>query len=769
VTAARGTKPRADPEGHRLAVLPLVNVSPDPKDEYFTDGMTDELISTLSRIPSLRVIARTSVIRYKGSPKSVAEVGHELKVRTVLEGSVRKSGSRIRMTVQLVDAETEERIWSDEYDRELEDVFAIQRDIAQRIAKALKVRIAKDVRQRGTPRLDAYALYLKGRLALASRSESSLRQAVDHFERAIALDSAYALAYTGLSDANAVQALLEFLPPHDAFPRAKAAAERALEIDPSLAEAHTSLGVVRFQYEWDWSGAERAFRRAIELNPNYAPAHQFYADYLKAMGRFDEAVGEMHRAQELDPLSISITTGLGHVLYLSREYDRAIDQYRTAVALDPSFVQAHLWFGRPYLQKGMFDEAIAELDQAVKLSGGSTMSIAMLGHASASAGRTERAVELLETLKERSTKQYVPSYWIGLLYVGLGDKDHAIEWLERAFRERSSWLAWIGVEPRFDSLRSDPRFIALVGRMRFPERAQSPTGASAQAAEARSLLSDMTTITLSRYRVVGEYLRYGETARNLLKDLKQKIVAGIEAPSRSHANFLIWSPPGSGKTFFVEQLMHLLGPSIEYHEGNLAALDERGFRSMLSSVQEATGPCLCFIDEADSKATEAWPQEALLVSLDANLRSPKGRAFILAGSSGPSLSGMKANLVSRPKGADVLSRIPPGSEYEIPPMTVGDRIVIALATIQKAGKESGRTLSEVEKLALYYIALSPQLGSARRLREFSLRAMGRIPAGEDRLKFDNLFDPGDSQSKEFWMAARTAAPNLINSFVLVDE
>ncbi|MBI4415587.1 MAG: tetratricopeptide repeat protein, partial [Euryarchaeota archaeon] len=407
----------------RIAVLPLANISQDPKDEYFTDGMTDELISTLSRIAVLRVIARTSVIRYKGSPKSIVEIGKELNVGTILEGSVRKSGNKIRIAVQLVDARSEEHLWSEEYDRDLEDVFAIQRDIARRIAKALKVRILRgetsEIERRATQKLEAYALYLKGRFFLNTRTEPGLKKAVECFEQAIDQDPSYAPAYTGLADSHAVSALLEFLPPRDAFPKARAAAEKALEIDEGLAEAHTSLGVVKFQYDWDWSGAEKEFRRAIELNQNYAPAHQFYADYLKAMARFDEAIAEMKRARGLDPLSLSINTGLAHVLYLSRQYDRAIEQYRTAVGLDPTFVQAHLWFGRPYLQKGMFTEAITELEQAVALSDASTISLAMLGHACASAGQTDRAVQLLETLTERSTHQYVPSYWIALVYVGL--------------------------------------------------------------------------------------------------------------------------------------------------------------------------------------------------------------------------------------------------------------------------------------------------------------------------------------------------------------
>ncbi len=460
---------------NRIAVLPLTNISADPKDDYFSDGMTEELISTVSKIAGLRVIARTSVMRYRGGSKPIVEIGQELGVGTVLEGSVRKSGDKVRITVQLVNAQTEEHLWSQAYDRDLQDVFAVQSEIAQRIARALKVRVLRHEKlgldKKQTDKPEAYSQYLKGRYFLNTRTEEGLKKAIRCFEQALGKDVGYARAYSGLADAHAVMALLEFVPPKDAFPRAREAAQKALEIDDKLAEAHTSLGVVLFQYDWDWPGAEKEFKRAVEFNPNYAPAHQFYADYLKAMGRFDEALAEMSRGQALDPLSLAINTGVGHVLYLSRQYDRAIEQYANTVKLDSTFVQARLWFGRPYLQKKMYKEAIAEIEQAVKLSGGSTISLAMLGQAYAAAGKRKEMDEVLGKLMERSKRQYVPSYWIAMVYVGLGDREQAFAWLERAYHERSSWLVWSKVEPRFDALRSDSRFSSLLSRMKLtPEK-----------------------------------------------------------------------------------------------------------------------------------------------------------------------------------------------------------------------------------------------------------------------------------------------------------
>ena len=468
------------PGNRRIAVLPLANLSSDAKDEIFSEGMTEELISALSKIAGLRVIARTSAMRYKDSKKPIREISKELNVSAILEGSVRKAGNKIRITIQLADPETEEQIWSEKYDRDLEDIFAVQSEIAEKVADELEVQIKNSERlnlgKKATDSHEAYTLYLEGRHSLNTRTEESLKKAIERFNEALEKDPQFALAYTGVADSYAVLALLEFLPPKEVFPKARMAAEKALEIDNRLAEAHTSLGVVRFQYDWDWEGAEKEFKRAIELNPSYAPAHQFYADFLKSQGRFDEALSEMSHAGALDPLSLSINTGIGHVLYLSRQYDRAIEQYRNTIKLDPNFIQARLWFGRPYLQKRMYKEAITELTHAVTLSGDSTISLAMLGHANGTAGKKDEAEKILEKLTQRSRNQYVPSYWIAMIHVGLGDKDQSFTWLERAFQERSSWLAWTGVEPRFDSLRSDPRFNSLLARMRLKPKTEQGLG-----------------------------------------------------------------------------------------------------------------------------------------------------------------------------------------------------------------------------------------------------------------------------------------------------
>ena len=480
IPTARQDTARAPDDNQRIAILPLDNISSDSRDEYFAEGMTEELISSASRIKGLGVIARTSVARYKGTTKPIAEIARELNVGTVLEGSVRKAGNKVRITVQLINAKTEEHVWAQTYDRELEDVFAIQSEIAQRIARSLKVRVLKSeklgLEKSPTDSTEAHSEYLRGRHSLSNRTEEGARKALEHFERAVRHDSKYALAYTGMADAYAVLALLEVVAPKDAFPKAREAARKALEIDPKLAEAHASLGLVSFQYDWDWPTAENEFKQAVELNPNYPPAHQFHADFLKALGRFDEALAEMGRAHALDPLSLAINTGIGHVLYLSRQYDRAIEHYGALVKHDPNFLQARLWFGRPYLQKGMFKEAISELEEAVRLSSSSTISLAMLGQAYAAAGRKKEMEEIRQKLLERSKHQYVPSYWMALLYVGLGDKDQAFHWLERAFEERSSWLVWADVEPRFDVLRSDSRFHSLMARMKLGRQKERELG-----------------------------------------------------------------------------------------------------------------------------------------------------------------------------------------------------------------------------------------------------------------------------------------------------
>ena len=761
--------PGALPSGHRIAVLPLANISPDPTDEYFADGMTEELISALSKIAELTVIARTSAMRFKGSTQGVRAIAQELNVRTIVEGSVRKAGRRLRITVQLVDPASESPLWSQDYDRELEDVFAIQREIARRVARSLRVRIREREAERldhaATDVVDAYTLYLKGRFAWNQRTSESLRQAIAEFDRALDKDRRFALAETGRADAYAALALLEYSPPTEAFPKAREAAERALALDPNLAEAHASLGLVRFQYDRDWAGAEASLRKALELNPNYPPAHQYFADYLKAMGRFDEALDEMRRAGELDPLSLAIATGVGHVLYLSRQFDRAIEQYRKATTLDPTFVQAHLWFGRPYLQKGMYDEAIQELKQAVELSGGSTISLAVLGHAYASAGRPAEAREILAKLLDRSRERYLPSYWIALLYTGLGDEPEAMRWLDRAYDERSSWLVWIKVEPRFDRLRANPAFVSLLRRMGLAEGGE-PAGPDPAL---RDFVAQLDELKPARYRVVGGYTRHDDTARHLLKDLRQKVAARLGTTPARIENFLIWSPPGGGKSFFVQETARSLGAGVRYLEINLAERGEAEYRAALAEAAAGTAPTIAFVDEVDSRPTEPWPYEALLPYLEAKGPRAAPLVFVVAGSSGADLAEMRRAIQGRPKGTDLLSRIPRENEYAIPPMTAPDRVLVAAANLRAAAQRQQREVHEIERLALYYLGAVPELANARRLRDFTARCVERMPPGEERVKFDTLFDPGDPRNKEFWLWARSNTPGLANAFVPLVE
>jgi tetratricopeptide (TPR) repeat protein len=408
-------------------------------------------------------------MKYKGTVKPISEIGRELGVGNVLEGSVRMAGGRVRITVQLVDSSNEEPKWSQQYDREIQDIFAIQSDIAKRVADALRMQIlggGRAMPQTRNP--EAYVAYLRGRQLWNTRTEAGIRQAIGLFQKALDEDDTYARAYAGLADCYSTLALLEFTPPNEAYPEAKEAVGKALSLDPMLAEAHTSLGLIRFQYDWDWKGAEEEFIEALRINPSYAPAHHFFADYLKAMGRFDEALVEIGKAQELDPLNLAINTGVGHVLYLSKQYDRSIEQYKKAVDLDPNFALTHIWFGRPYLEKGMYPEAISELETAVRLSGEGTLALAMLGHGLASGGRKEDATRILDQLMERSKIRYVPSYWLAVVYNGFKDREQVLKWLRRAYEERSSWLVWCNVEPRFDWIRNDPGFTSLMQAMKFP-------------------------------------------------------------------------------------------------------------------------------------------------------------------------------------------------------------------------------------------------------------------------------------------------------------
>lgn len=398
------------------------------------------------------------------------------------------------------------------------------------------------------------------------------------------------------------------------------------------------------------------------------------------------------------------------------------------------------------------------MKKAVELSHGSTISLAVLGHAYASAGKGADARAILSQLQDRSRSTYLPSYWVALVYTGLGEEDQALTWLERAAEERSSWVVWIKVEPRFDRLRGLPRFQTLLKRMGFP-------AAGLQDRSIVELLYGLSDLDLTRYTVTGAYTRYEERARHLLKDLFQTIARGLDAGPGGHESLLLWAPPGSGKTFLVRESARASSPSTRYFEINLAEDAESTFRQKLLDAGRHPGPALILIDEVDSRPGEAWPYEALLPHLERRGGDRPARVFVLAGSAGAHLEEMESRIRGRPKGPDLLSRIPESNRRTIPAVTAMDRILVALANLQPTDRTRRLEFTEIEKLALYYVAVSPALESPRQLREFMIRCADRVPPRERRVRFDHLFDVGDAQSKEFWVQARRSTPELIDRFV----
>jgi len=462
------------PRIESLAVLPLENLSGDKDQEYFADGMTEALIAELGQIGSLRVISRTSVMRFKGArPQGgLEEIARQLKVDAVVEGSVLRSGDRVRITAQLIGAVPERHLWARSYERDLRDVLSLQGEIARAIADEVRAKLTPDVQARLTRARpvnpEAYEAYLRGRYFWNKRTEEGTKKGIEFFGQALEKDPAYALAYTGLADCYYLLADYRFVPWKEAYPRAKGAATKALELDETLAEAHTSLAVIKGEYEWDWLGAEREFKRAIEFNPNYATAHHWYSDYLGVMGRHEEAIAEIKRAQQLDPLSLIINAVAGYRFYWARRYDEAVEQLRKTLEMDPNFAVAHWLLGQTYEQTGEYQSAIAEYQKGRSASGGSVYLVAALGHAYAAAGKRREALKILGELKELSKHTYISPYSTGVIYIALGEKDQALEWLEKAYQERAAGIVILKVDPMLDPLRSDPRFQALLRRMNFP-------------------------------------------------------------------------------------------------------------------------------------------------------------------------------------------------------------------------------------------------------------------------------------------------------------
>jgi serine/threonine protein kinase/Tfp pilus assembly protein PilF len=465
--AGRGARARKAIDS--LAILPFANVSNEPDTDYLSDGITESIINNLSQLPKLRVMARSTVFRYKGREIDPREVGRDLNVRAVLTGRLLQRGELLVIKAELVDAADGSQLWGEQYNRQMADIFTIEEEISKEISEKLRLKLSgaqkKRLTKRHTENTKAYHLYLKGRFHWNKRIEEELKKGIQYFEQAIAVDDDYALAYAGLADSYNILVSYSALAPKEAFPKAKMAAGRALQIDERLGEAHASMAFVRFGFDWDFGEAELEFKRSIELTPGYAAAHLWHALYLAAMERLDEAETEINHAQELDPLSLPIMTNVGWIHHLSRRYDRAIDAYKKALEMEPNFILARRRLGQTYEQKSMFDEALAEFQRTLAVFAGDTESIAALGHAYAASGREREAYDIIERLTELGTQRYIPSYFNARIHTALGQKDQAFEWLEKAYKERYGFLVYLKVEPSFDPLRQDPRFEELAHRV----------------------------------------------------------------------------------------------------------------------------------------------------------------------------------------------------------------------------------------------------------------------------------------------------------------
>jgi serine/threonine protein kinase/TolB-like protein/Tfp pilus assembly protein PilF len=461
------------PRIESIAVLPLANLSGDPEQEYFADGMTEELITSLAKIGSLRVISRNSVMQYKGQRKPTPQIAKELNVDAIVEGSVQRSGNRVRISAQLIQAATDQHLWAETYDRDLRDVLALQSEVARTVAQQIKATLTpqEQTRLAATHPVNpgAHDAYLKGRYYLNKWTEEGFKKGIEYFQQAIDLDPTYAPAYAGLADGYSNIALWGLRPPKEGFPLAKAAARKALELDETLGEAHAALGQIKFSFDWDWSGAEQELKRAVELSPSNADAHNVYGWFLTAMGRSDESIAEARRALELDPLTPTTSLQLGWVLYYARRHDESIAQLRKTLELAPNLAYANMELGWNYAEKRMYPEAVAECEKAIEQLPEEQVTLGSCGKVYALAGKRSEGLDILARLKRISERTYVDPYNIACLCDGLKDSNLTMEWLERAYKEHSASLYLLKNETLSDSVRSDPRFQDLLRRMNFPK------------------------------------------------------------------------------------------------------------------------------------------------------------------------------------------------------------------------------------------------------------------------------------------------------------
>jgi serine/threonine protein kinase/Tfp pilus assembly protein PilF len=469
---ARGAESEDERSRPSIAVLPFANLSADPEQEYFCDGVTEEIINALTHVEDLRVIARTSAFAFKGRHEDVRNIGRTLGVNTLLEGTVRKAGDRVRITAQLIDARDGSHLWSERYDEEMQDVFAIQDKISLAIMKELEVRLLQKeeecVCKHHTENIEAYNLYLKGRYFWNKWTDESLKTAIRYFERAIEIDPEYALAYAGLADAYSSMGtwVCRSLAPTESMAKARAAATRALELDDQLADAHSALACIALNYDWDFQAAELSFRQALELNPGSANACHQYSHCLIVMGRMEESLAMSLRAQGLDPIDPEMGVHLAWHYICAHEYENAVEAGRKTLELDPMAHEAVALRARAYGLMGMLDEAIEEYQRALELSGRRTDSLSSYGHLCAVAGRQTEAEAILEELMDSPKQRYVPSFSIALVHLGLGHVHEAFQWLEKALKDRFFLMLYLGVDARFDPVRDDPRFVSLLQRIR---------------------------------------------------------------------------------------------------------------------------------------------------------------------------------------------------------------------------------------------------------------------------------------------------------------
>ncbi len=457
-----------------LAVLPLINLSGDPEHEFFADGMTDALITTLAQIGALRIISRTSVMRYKGAGKPLPDIARELNVEVVLEGTVLRSGDRVRIAVQLIDALSDTHLWAKNYESDLRDILTVQSEVAQAVAQEIKIKLTPQEQAHFSAARpvdpEAYEAFLKGRYYWYRRSPDALNKSLEYLERAVAKDPTYALAHAGLADTwvSLGWDLFAGCAPSEGFPKAKLSVRKALDLDPNCAEALAAYGWTAGAYDWDWIAAERSLRRAVELKPQYGPAHIWYSHFLHGVGRIQESFEESQRAIQCDPLGIILNVHLGWHYVYDREYDRAVEQLNKTLELDPDFILARMFLGEAHEQMGRLEEALAEFEKAANLSRRRPVYLAGLGHAYAVSGQKQRAAKIIEELHQRSSETYVAPRGIAEIYIGLGEKDHAFVWLDKAVEQRNGWLIHVRTNPRYDGLRSDSRFADLVRRIGLP-------------------------------------------------------------------------------------------------------------------------------------------------------------------------------------------------------------------------------------------------------------------------------------------------------------